>query len=126
MRRKSASGIVVLDNSYNTNKEGFAASIDYLKLYPGRKFVVTPGIIELGAMTAEVHRELGKKLTGIEKVWVSRKGVEKWFEESGARVEMISDQVKLAEKISGEMKNGDVLLIEGRISPVLKKRLANI
>lgn len=111
-------GALVIDNSYNTNKEGFAASVDYLKLYKGRKFVITPGIIELGEKTTEVHKWLGTKLQDIDGVWVSRPGVEAALQDGGVKI--------MTQKIEEVVGKDDTLLIEGRIAPVIKQRLLSL
>jgi UDP-N-acetylmuramoyl-tripeptide--D-alanyl-D-alanine ligase len=55
--------ITIIDNAYNSNPEGFKASLQLLQtLCPaqGRKILVTPGIVELGKLHHEVHYELGQ------------------------------------------------------------------
>lgn len=60
--RNEAVDRVVIDDSYNGNYNGFLAGLEVLERAKGRKVVVTPGIVELGAeRSEEVHRELGKK-----------------------------------------------------------------
>lgn len=51
-------GIMVIDDSYNGNFDGFKSGIDVLNRAQGRKIVLTPGIIELGAMSSSIHSEI--------------------------------------------------------------------
>ena len=116
-------GIEVIDNSYNTNPEGFAASLDYLKLFKRKKIVFTPGIIELGQQTKEVHRQLGKLMAGwVDEVWLSRANVAKFLADGGVRVVRIDTPEKVDSKLK-ELKKGDTVLIEGRVAPPLMRAL---
>ena len=55
---------IVIDDSYNGNYDGFMAGLEVLQRAKGRKVVLTPGIVELGAMRSEeVHSILAKKYT---------------------------------------------------------------
>jgi UDP-N-acetylmuramoyl-tripeptide--D-alanyl-D-alanine ligase len=53
-------GIIVIDDAYNSNPQGAAAALEVLAAMPAAKrVVVTPGIVELGALQSEANRELG-------------------------------------------------------------------
>jgi UDP-N-acetylmuramoyl-tripeptide--D-alanyl-D-alanine ligase len=59
---KTQNGIVVIDDSYNSNPIGAAAALDALaELNGGKKILVTPGMIELGDRQVVENREFGKK-----------------------------------------------------------------
>ena len=45
---KSSSKYTIIDNSYNSSVQGSEASIDVLSKFEGKKFVITPGLVELG------------------------------------------------------------------------------
>jgi len=49
----------LIDNAFSSNEEGFIRIIADLKSLPGKKALVTPGIIELGKDTALVHEKIG-------------------------------------------------------------------
>lgn len=55
--------ITIIDDSYNSNEDGFKAAMEVLDMYEGRKIVLTPGLIELGKMENVVNYELGKLLS---------------------------------------------------------------
>jgi UDP-N-acetylmuramoyl-tripeptide--D-alanyl-D-alanine ligase len=64
-----ASGVITLDDSYNGNPDGVRAVIDFLASLTGhRRFYVTPGLVEMGARTETVHREIGQ--------WLARAKIE--------------------------------------------------
>ena len=59
--RNEAEDRVVIDDSYNGNYDGFLAGLAVLARARGRKVVLTPGIVELGAQRSEqVHTALAK------------------------------------------------------------------
>lgn len=100
---RTPGGITVIDDSYSTNQQGFEAAIDYLKKQHGRKYVVTPGIIELGKETEIVHNRLRERMQGLDGVWMREyKGID------------------------GTLKAGDVVLIEGRIPSDLKQKILRL
>lgn len=54
--------IVIIDDSYNSNVDGFNAAMEVLDTFSGRKIVLTPGLVELGKMENVTNLEIGKKL----------------------------------------------------------------
>ncbi|NLJ78008.1 MAG: UDP-N-acetylmuramoyl-tripeptide--D-alanyl-D-alanine ligase [Tissierellia bacterium] len=53
-------GIIVIDDTFNSNPMGTRAALDVLSQFKGgRKIVVTPGMVELGDMEEEANREFG-------------------------------------------------------------------
>lgn len=58
-------GMLLIDDAYNSNFDGFRQALDVLSKLPrGNKILVTPGIIELGDQTRPIHEELGKIANG--------------------------------------------------------------
>ena len=53
-------GIVIIDDSYNSNFDGLKKAIEVVKSFDGRKIIVTPGIVELGDKQAEINEEAGR------------------------------------------------------------------
>ncbi len=68
LERKDANGVVILDDAYNCNEEGAKNAVEVLRLAAGRKFVVTPGIVELGQLEEAVNGALGAALVGLDRV----------------------------------------------------------
>ena len=59
-------GIVVIDDSYNSNPIGAAAALEVLRAHEaGRRILVTPGMVELGEQEAEENRRLGTLAAGV-------------------------------------------------------------
>lgn len=55
----------LVDNAFSSNESGFQNILQDLKKLKGKKAIITPGIIELGERTAEVHERLGSLASGI-------------------------------------------------------------
>ena len=55
--------IVIIDDSYNSNVDGFNSAMEVLDTFSGRKIVLTPGLVELGKQENVVNFELGKTLS---------------------------------------------------------------
>ena len=52
-------GIYILDDAYNANEKSALAALDALGRFTGRKVVVTPGIVETGALDKKVNGAFG-------------------------------------------------------------------
>lgn len=58
-------GMAVIDDSFSSNDKGFESAIDYLsKQKKYFRILVTPGLVELGEQSNQIHEELGGKLVG--------------------------------------------------------------
>jgi UDP-N-acetylmuramoyl-tripeptide--D-alanyl-D-alanine ligase len=58
-------GINIIDSSYSANPDGVLADLDYLSVFPKKKVVVMPCLIELGKKSIEVHKSIGLKIGSI-------------------------------------------------------------
>jgi UDP-N-acetylmuramoyl-tripeptide--D-alanyl-D-alanine ligase len=54
----NSSQVLVIDDSYNGNLQGIISGLEVLNRAEGRKLVVTPGLVELGIETENVHRQI--------------------------------------------------------------------
>jgi len=53
-------GVLVIDDAFNSNPTGAAAALDVLEEFEGnRKIVVTPGMVELGRIEYEENKKFG-------------------------------------------------------------------
>ena len=59
LQKIEAGGKIIIDDSFNGNLEGMTASYTLVKSYPGRKILVTPGVVESDEAT---NIELAKKI----------------------------------------------------------------
>lgn len=49
----------ILDDSYNSNKNGFKAALDTLAMFEDLRILMTPGMVELGEKQYEENKEVG-------------------------------------------------------------------
>ena len=59
LQLKKSGSINIIDDAYNSNPVGSKMALDVLKLMPGFKIVVTPGMIELGSKQYELNKKFG-------------------------------------------------------------------
>jgi len=52
----------IIDSSYSANPDGVLADLDYLNIFPGKKIIVMPCLIELGNKSGQIHEKLGQKI----------------------------------------------------------------
>lgn len=116
-----SSGVVTLDDSYNGNPDGVKAVIDFLAGLKGhRRFYVTPGLVEMGDRTSEVHKQIGRQLAeaGIEKVVLIRNSVtgyiEQGLKDAGYRGEVIwfAEALQAFSALPSLTVSGDVVLLQ--------------
>lgn len=60
LSRKTHGNWLILDDSYNSNFEGFKAALEVLKELPERRVLITPGLIELGDQSYPINFQLGQ------------------------------------------------------------------
>lgn len=66
----STGGVTVIDDAFNSNPAGARAALDVLSKFPGRRIIVTPGMVELGDKEAEFNREFGREMASAADVCV--------------------------------------------------------
>ena len=59
---RSAGGVTIIDDAFNSNPNGARAALEVLSKFPGRRIIVTPGMVELGEKEAEYNREFGREM----------------------------------------------------------------
>lgn len=58
--------ILVIDDSYNGNPDGVEEAIKTLSLFKNRrKIFVTPGLVEIGEKTSQIHEKIGHTLNDV-------------------------------------------------------------
>jgi len=110
LQRIDAGGKIILDDGYNGNIDGMLEGVRLLSLHPGRKVIVTPGLVEsteelnlelieainkvcdIAIITGQLNAELfNKKLTVAEKI-------------------MLSDKSQLTKVLGERTRAGDIIL----------------
>jgi UDP-N-acetylmuramoyl-tripeptide--D-alanyl-D-alanine ligase len=62
---KKYGDINIIDDAYNSNPVGSKMALEVLNLMPGKKIIVTPGMIELGSEQYELNLEFGKQIADV-------------------------------------------------------------
>lgn len=62
---KGAGGVTVIDDAFNSNPAGAQAAMEVLGGFEGRRIVVTPGMVELGAEEEQRNREFGRQIAKV-------------------------------------------------------------
>jgi UDP-N-acetylmuramoyl-tripeptide--D-alanyl-D-alanine ligase len=55
-------GMTVIDDAFNSNPKGSAAALRVLAAFPGRRIIITPGMVELGSGEEEYNRDFGRQM----------------------------------------------------------------
>ena len=108
-----ANGITIIDDSYNANVESVKAAAKVLKSFDGKKFVVTPGIVEGGGKSADINKLVGRVLSGAaDEIVAVGKNSGELFEGVNDDVGFVAvKDIEEAKKVLYEkIKNGDVVL----------------
>ena len=62
LETKTINGRRFIDDAFNSNPSGSAMALEVLSTMPPRRFIVTPGMIDLGKAQEEINREFGRKM----------------------------------------------------------------
>lgn len=127
-------GFNIIDSTYSSNPDSVAAHLDYLKLWPGKKVIIMPCLIELGKESKKIHYEIGKKIAQVCDLAIITTGDR--FEEiktgataAGMNPENIilsEDLSTIKELIKNRLNTGDVILMEGRIAKNIISEISKI
>lgn len=125
--KKGIAGLNIIDASYSANPDGVISHLDFLKIWPGKKVIVMPCLIELGQASKRIHKEIGEKIGQVCDLCVIT--TRERFQEIGEGATgkgmdreniLFSDNPKeIFEKIKNFCQSGDVVLLDGRVPPEL-------
>ncbi len=118
--KPNAAGLIIIDDAFNSNPKGAEMALKILSQFNGRRFVITPGIIELADRQDFYNQKLGEQIAHSADfaVLVGRKQTEaiyRGLKGSGYPDEQIFIAENLnqaAEKVFSMASRGDVVLFE--------------
>ncbi len=113
-------GMTVIDDAFNSNIRGAEQAFKVLKEMSGNRILVTPGMVELGDMEAEMNRILGRTAAGCcdTAILVGRKrsdAIATGLLENGFRQEnifVVNSLEEASELLKARVKPGDTVLFE--------------
>lgn len=62
LEQKKINGYNFIDDAFNANPSGAAMALDVLSGMPGTRYIVTPGMIDLGEKQDEINRSFGRQM----------------------------------------------------------------
>ncbi|MCF0218490.1 MAG: UDP-N-acetylmuramoyl-tripeptide--D-alanyl-D-alanine ligase [Muribaculaceae bacterium] len=121
--------ITILDDAFNSNPVGSAMALDVLgKMEGGRKFIVTPGMVELGAEQYERNHKFGKNIAATADVAIivnayNREAITAGIAEGGmdsAAVHTVDTFAQAQQLLGTLLQKGDVVLYENDLPDTFK------
>lgn len=120
---KYRNGFVVIDDAFNSNPVGAANAVEILSSFPdGRRFIITPGMIELGDKEAIENEEFGKQigdseidvaiLVGEERTKPILKGIQSTEKGREKEIKVVNSLFEANDFLKSEGREGDVVLYE--------------
>ena len=117
---QSRGGVTVIDDAFNSNPVGASRALDVLSRFPGRRIIVTPGMVELGEKEAQYNRAFGREMASAADVCVligkkHTQPIRDGLLEAGYPAEDIHAFSSLNEAtawLQGFMRAGDFILYE--------------
>jgi len=121
MQPYQLAGAWIIDDTYNGNLEGIAAGTQVLKDLPAkRKLYVTPGLVDQGDETEQVHIKVGKLIAGAkpDEVILMRNSVTQYIEK-GLKQGKYEGKLRIEDKplefytnLSHFVANGDLVVMQ--------------
>lgn len=129
--KRGISGLDIIDATYSANPDGVISHLDYLKIWPGKKIIVMPCLIELGKASKKVHKRIGRKIGEVcDLAIITTKERFKEIGEgavgggmSGENILFTEKPKEIFEKIKAFSQPGNVVLLESRVPNQLIKQL---
>ena len=110
-------GLNIIDATYSANPTGVISHLDYLKVWPGKKVIIMPCLIELGEASESVHRRIGKKIGEVCDLAIitTKDRFKEIAEGAGDKAIFLENSKEIFEKIRDFCREGDVILLESRM-----------
>ncbi|PIS09145.1 hypothetical protein COT75_02700 [Candidatus Beckwithbacteria bacterium CG10_big_fil_rev_8_21_14_0_10_34_10] len=124
-------GARVIDDTYSSNPAGFMVALEMLKKTRGTpKVLITPGIIELGKSSDNIHKKIAKEAGSFcSHIFLTKPDFKESFEKglgkpkAEAILEVEEDELELIEKLKNILRHGSAVLLEGRLPHYLVKKI---
>ena len=126
--RNIPGGLTIIDDAFNSNPVGSAMALDVLAAMPGKRILITPGMIELGERQFELNQEFGRKAASCCDIAIvvgkyNREAILAGLEEGGMPTEAIrkADSFDHAQQILHALAApGDAVLYENDLPDTFK------
>ncbi len=114
-RRRTATGALVIDDSYNANPESMQAALRVLAGEAGRKVFVMGDMGELGPESDAMHAEVGRfaREAGIDALMALGEGARHAVQSFGRGASHFADAESLRKAVERESASGATILVKG-------------
>ena len=120
LQLKKINGLNYIDNAFNSNPEGSKMSLEVLQRMPGHRYIVTPGMIDLGSKQDDYNHAFGQQMKGCADTVIlvgqtQTKAIHQGLVDSGFDMEHVHvvDTVKQAFKyVETHAHSSDIILLE--------------
>ncbi|MBA2451044.1 MAG: UDP-N-acetylmuramoyl-tripeptide--D-alanyl-D-alanine ligase, partial [Chloroflexi bacterium] len=118
---RGAGGVLVIDDTFNSNPRGAAEALEVLAaLEGGRRVLVTPGMVELGEREFEENRAFGHKAAAVcdEVILVGReraRPLQAGLHDAGyaeSQTHVVGSLAEATARLQGMLRAGDIVLFE--------------
>ena len=117
--KKLENGAIIINDAYNASFESMKVSLEFLANHTGeRKIAVLGDMFELGEYSEELHRKVGKEVVknNIDMLICAGENAKYIIEEAkkSGKIEtyFMHNNEEIVEKLSQELRNGDVVLVK--------------
>ncbi|MFN0215549.1 MAG: UDP-N-acetylmuramoyl-tripeptide--D-alanyl-D-alanine ligase [Saprospiraceae bacterium] len=119
--KRNPSGVIIIDDAFNSNPIGAGNAVEVLcAMQGGKKFIVTPGMIELGENEVMYNRDFGKQIAagGVDvAILVGRnqtRPIQEGLKESGfaGQLLVVKNLDEALQNLWKIAKPGDIVLLE--------------
>ncbi len=119
LERLRAGDVRIIDDSYNSNPLSVALALDVLRASPGPRVAFLGDMRELGAVSAQRHRELGAATTGLDMV-IAIGPAAAAIRDTNPAARLAADATD-AERYLDDVPSGATVLVKGSRSLLLER-----
>ncbi len=127
--KKMANDLYLIDDAYSANQAGTKMALEVLNMMPGKKIIITPGMVDLGDKHYEFNKEFGQNIAAVcdEVILVGKKQTKpiqdglKVKKYPSAKIHLVND-VQVAFDLIYKLKEKTTyVLIENDLTDIFKE-----
>ena len=121
MQLVKRNNLLIIDDSYNATPRSFAAAIDFIyKVKADKRYIISPGLIELGKEAGRINKKLSEKMSKIDGLFLTSIESRDDFKLLNPKILLTKKDFLKMEKVFG---GKNVILVEGRIPTFVRQKL---
>lgn len=127
--KRTPAGITIIDDAFNSNPAGSRMALDVLSMMkPGKRIIITPGMIELGELQEKANKEFGRHMADCADVAIivghyNRDAIMAGLEESDMskeNIHTVDDFAEAQRLLQAIARSGDTVLYENDLPDTFK------